>query len=309
MSNPPSFDGRTSQTLTLEDGRTLGYAEFGPSDGHPIFHFHGLPGSRLEGKLFESFAVEHNARIITVDRPRIGLSSPQPGRTALDHVRDVQALAAHLQINRFSVMGVSGGGPYAIACAYVMPPSQLKKAAVVAGCGLWNPETAQGMNVANRWMFWGLNAAPWAANLFVRFFFGSTLRTSDEALRHKMKENVGGSSWIAPPMSEKDKEALGDGEINSVLIAEMREHFKQGYDAYNEDGKIVVSDLGFDLSEVKCGVSLWYGKQDNSVPPGIGEDYARRMKGKATLRVVDETHLSIIKNVGGEILKDLLNSE
>jgi pimeloyl-ACP methyl ester carboxylesterase len=111
MSSPPQFDERTSQTITLGDGRTLGYAEFGPKDGFPIFHLHGVPGSRFEGKFFESAAFEHNARIITVDRPGVGISSPQPGRTALDHAKDIQSLASHLGISTFSVVGVSGAGP------------------------------------------------------------------------------------------------------------------------------------------------------------------------------------------------------
>lgn len=152
MSNPQHFDSRTSQTLTLEDGRILGFAEFGSESGYPIFHLHGLPGSRYEGKLLESAASENNARIVTVDRPGVGLSSPQPNRTALDHAKDLQALAAHLDIDRFSIVGVSGGGSYALACAYAIPSSQLKSVAVVAGVGQYRPETCKNMGATNRWV-------------------------------------------------------------------------------------------------------------------------------------------------------------
>ena len=98
------YPERTDQILTLDDRRTLGFAEYGPKDGYPIFDLHGLPGSRFEGKLFEAPATERNARIITIDRPGIGLSSPQPGRTILDHAKDVTAIAAHLGLDSFSVM-------------------------------------------------------------------------------------------------------------------------------------------------------------------------------------------------------------
>jgi pimeloyl-ACP methyl ester carboxylesterase len=280
MSSTPQFDERTSQTITLEDGRTLGFAEFGPKDGFPIF---------------ESAAFEHNARIITVDRPGVGISSPQPGRTALDHAKDIQSLANHLSISTFSIVGVSGGGPYALACAYAIPPSQLRSVALVAGCGVYNAETAKGMGAANRWMFWALKAAPWAADIFVRVFFGMMLWSSDEALHAKMKDSLGGGSWIMPPPDEKDKAALEDGEVHKVLVAEIREHFKQGFATYTEDGKILAGDLGFDIAGVQSDtVALWYGKRDANVPPGIGEDYAQRLKGKAKLRIEDETHIRYV---------------
>ena len=309
MADQPLFDPeRTSQTLKLEDGRTLGFAEYGPKDGYPIFDLHGLPGSRFEGKLFESPAFEHNARIITIDRPGIGLSSPQPGRTILDHAKDVQALASHLGLKTFSIMGVSGGGPYALACAYAIPPSQFRSVALVAGCGIYKPETCKDMMAINKWMFWALKAAPWGADLFVRIFFGMMLWSSDEALAQKTKEgNEGGRSWIAPPPDEKDKEALADGIMDRVVIAEMREHFRQGFGCYTEDGKILAGDLGFELADVKAEtVSLWYGKRDVSVPVAMGEDYAERLGSKARLRVEDETHLSLVKNFGSEIIGDLM---
>ena len=151
---------RTSQTIMLDDVRTLGFAEYGPTDGYPVFDLHGLPGSRYEGKLFGTAAIEHNARIITIDRPGVGLGSRQLGRTLLDHAKDVQVVAKHLDIQKFSVMGVSGGGPYALACAYALPPSQLRSIAVVAGCAMYNPNTYKDMVTANKWMFWALKAAP-----------------------------------------------------------------------------------------------------------------------------------------------------
>ena len=309
MANPALFDHeRTNQTLTLSDGRTLGFAEYGAQDGYPIFDLHGLPGSRLEGKLFETPALEHNARIITIERPGIGLSSPQPGRTILGHAEDVQALAAHLKLETYSIMGVSGGGPYGLACAYAIPPQHLRSVAVVAGCGIYDSETCKTMMKANQWMFWALKAVPWGADLYVRCLFGPMLWFSDEQLEKKTREqNEGGGSWIAPPPDPKDKEAMADGVMSSILIKELREHFRQGFGVYTEDGTILAGELGFELADVQQEtVRLWYGKRDVSVPAAIGEDYARRLGPKAKLRVEDETHLSLVKNFGGEIIRDLI---
>lgn len=121
--------------IRLSDGRTLGFAEFGQVEGHPIFVFHGTPGSRFH--LFSHLAAkitQGNIRLIAPERPGYGLSDPKPDRTILDWVGDVEQLADHLGIERFSLVGISGGGPHAIGCAYAMP-HRVVKAAVISGIG------------------------------------------------------------------------------------------------------------------------------------------------------------------------------
>lgn len=94
----------TSETLTLPDGRKLGYAQFGLLTGKPIFYCHGLPGSRVEGGHLHEAALATGARIIATDRPGMGLSSFQPGRTLLDHPKDLETLAAHLKLQEYGVL-------------------------------------------------------------------------------------------------------------------------------------------------------------------------------------------------------------
>lgn len=107
--------------MTLKDGRTLGYAEYGESTGTPVIGFHGMPGSRLVMKSVEKAALAARARIIAPDRPGYGLSQPDKHGTLLGYVDDIVELADTLKIDRFAVMGVSGGGPYPLACAYKIP--------------------------------------------------------------------------------------------------------------------------------------------------------------------------------------------
>ena len=78
-----------SQTITLSDGRKLGYAEYGDTDGSPIFYFHGFPGSRIEARLMNDPAAARNLRLIAVDRPGIGLSDLQPRRRIANHLDEV----------------------------------------------------------------------------------------------------------------------------------------------------------------------------------------------------------------------------
>ncbi len=127
---------RTDQQIKLQDGRNLGYAEFGPPKGTPIFYFHGFPSSRLDWQLFcdDDTLAELNIRVIAPDRPGYGLSDYQPDRRLIDWPNDVIELANTLQIDRFAVLGISGGGPYAIACANGIS-ERLIRVGIVCGMG------------------------------------------------------------------------------------------------------------------------------------------------------------------------------
>ena len=107
--------------ITLSEGRKIAYCEYGDLNGAPVFYFHGTPGSRLEPQLGHQAAKAHRRKIIALDRPGIGRSDPHPGRCLLDWPMDVGAIADQLELGHFGVMGVSGGGPYALACAYAFP--------------------------------------------------------------------------------------------------------------------------------------------------------------------------------------------
>src|SRR3989344_8459465 len=100
-------------TFKLRDGRILGYAEYGDPEGKPVFFFHGWPGARFSGKETDEAGKKSGVRIISTDRPGIGLSTYKKDRKLLDWPDDVAQLADYLKIKKFSLMGVSGGGPYA----------------------------------------------------------------------------------------------------------------------------------------------------------------------------------------------------
>ncbi len=112
------MEDRTGRTIRLRDGGRLGYAEWGDTDGRPLLYFHGWPGARVEGRLGAEVARAKGIRFIALDRPGMGLSDYQPRRTFVDWPIDVAELAAALGLDRFAVLGISGGGPYAAACAW-----------------------------------------------------------------------------------------------------------------------------------------------------------------------------------------------
>ena len=104
-------------TIELSDGRDLGYAIYGNPNGHPIFYFHGFPGSRIEGKMFDQRLKDSPFALYAFDRPGMGNSSPHNNRSLLTWADDIIQFADNLKIDKFTVLGISGGGPYALACA------------------------------------------------------------------------------------------------------------------------------------------------------------------------------------------------
>lgn len=114
----PFADG----SVRLSSGSELGFGRFGAPGGRPVFWFHGTPGGRAQLPLdAPSSAEERGLEIITVERPGIGESSHQPNRDLLSYARDVAELADSMGHQRFGVVGLSGGGPYVLACAHEFP--------------------------------------------------------------------------------------------------------------------------------------------------------------------------------------------
>jgi len=141
--------------IKLRDGRSLGYAEYGNLQGKPVLHFHGLPSSRLEmhSAALDEIATRLNARVIVVERPGMGLSDFKPGRTIGDWPSDVIQLADALGLDRFAVMGLSGGGPYVTVCALKIP-KRLTAAGIISGVGpLEAPGATDGMNKRDRQLY------------------------------------------------------------------------------------------------------------------------------------------------------------
>jgi pimeloyl-ACP methyl ester carboxylesterase len=122
------------QMVPLPDGRRVVIASHGDPRGWPLFLFHGIPVSRLGHEFTDAPAKERGVRVLYPDRPGIGLSDPRPGRTIYSYADDVAAMADALGLERFAVAGLSGGGPYALACGAKLP-ERVTAVGVMAGVG------------------------------------------------------------------------------------------------------------------------------------------------------------------------------
>lgn len=141
-------------TLTLRDGRTLSYAEYGDPQGEPLVLLHGTPGSRLDFESWAEALTTHGLRGIAVDRPGMGRSCAHPQRTLLGWAHDVRALANHLGLRAFSVLGASGGGPHALACGHALPERVRQVVLVSSGVPIETPHFTRKLALNNRLGFW-----------------------------------------------------------------------------------------------------------------------------------------------------------
>src|ERR1041384_820935 len=150
LMKPQSETGRLNQQITLRDGRRLGFVEHGDTKGRPLFYFHGWPSSRLESCALSPLCAEMGLRVIAPDRPGCGLSDFKTRRTIPDWASDLSELADHLGLDHFTVLGISGGGPYAAACAARIPQRVSTAALVCSMAPLDVPAITKGMVLTHR---------------------------------------------------------------------------------------------------------------------------------------------------------------
>ncbi|MEM7535415.1 MAG: alpha/beta hydrolase [Chloroflexota bacterium] len=281
-----------SQQITLPDGRTLGYLTLGSETGKLVFYHHGFPSSRFEAMMLKDAAEGADCRLISVDRPGYGLSDFQPNRTMLDWPDDLAMLADNLGIDKFYVMGLSGGGPYVATCAYKIP-DRLFGATIVAGLSPKSyPQTKEGMAFMGRLTLTIGDAMPWLNRLLL-------WQMQKASNNPKMMERM------LNAMPAVDKAVLKSEEQQNFLRT-VQESYRQGVDGATHEGRIYARPWGYELSDIKMPVSIWQGTLDVNVPVSNGHIYADNIPNATAHFIEGEGHLSLMANHGEAILADLL---
>ncbi len=272
----------TDKTIRLRDDRMLGYAEYGTPDGIPLFYFHGHPGSRYEARFLERPAEQSGVRLIGIDRPGLGLSTYNAGRRLLDWPEDVCELADHLAIERFAVAGFSGGGPYALACAYKIP-QRLTTCGVIAGVGRLSPLLAN----LSQWL-------PWIILPMTKRYF-----RDEEQARQSL--NRFGEKWVEP-----DQESLKQVGVTELMAASLVEALRPGTRGAAYDGALLGRAWGFKLEEIAFPeIYLWHGGFDKEVPLPVGQAMAERFQQCQVTFYPEDGHISLIVNHAAEIVTAL----
>jgi pimeloyl-ACP methyl ester carboxylesterase len=285
----------SDRTFRLDDGRRLGYAVYGDPQGQPVFYFHGFPGSRIEARLADRIAARRRICLIALDRPGFGLSEFNPRRTILGWPDDVVQIADSLRIERFAAVGVSGGGPYAAACALRLP-QRLSSVSIV--CGLGSLDTLSGtagMIRRNYLAFFLGRHLPW----LTRIFFWR--------MAHRVRRNPEGMlGRMIGALPDPDKAVFANPEVRTALKENIVESFRDGNRGAACELRLLTRSWGFSLKDISVRVNLWHGEQDVSVPPSMGRYQARAIPNCRAVFPPGEGHFSLAINRMEEILDDLL---
>lgn len=283
-------------TLQLPDGRTLGYAEFGDPRGAPAFFFHGIPGSRLQAQSVDRQAARAGIRIIGVDRPGIGLSTFQPGRTFLDWPADMSVLADRLELDRFAVVGISGGGAYVAACAYSMP-ERVTVAGIVSGMG---PLEAPG---SVGWM--GEPIRGWRLLIaLTRRLPRLMSRVVAWKMTHDFAAEEDPAASLVASMAPVDRDVLARPGISDAILRDFSEAVRNGNQGVAWELVMYARPWGFKLEDIPIDVFLWHGEADVDVPIAFGRYVAEHIPHCHATYFPGEGHLASITHAE-EILQSL----
>jgi pimeloyl-ACP methyl ester carboxylesterase len=287
---------RQTRIMRMPGGRRLAFDEYGPADGVPRFYFHGAPSARIEPLLFDlpALAERNGVRLIAADRPGVGLSDYQRGRTLGAWPVDVAALADHLGLHRFAVLGFSGGGPYALACAARIP-DRLLAVGAVSGVGPEDvPGLVEGIN-RDSLRFMRLSVEKPRVHRLVTLVMALTARFAPRRLL----------AQAVSALPEPDARFMARpprGEIFARLVVEVA---RRGARGAQHDTALMVRPWDIDPARIQVPVQLWHGEEDRNAPIAAGRYLAARIPQAQLATFAGEGHLSLLGNRGEEVLQAL----
>lgn len=264
--------------VRLPDGRRLGYSEYGAREGRPVFFFHGFGTSRVICPPQEP-AIEMGIRLIAVDRPGIGLSDALPGRRLLDWSTDVADLADVLDIDAFSVIGWSGGGPYALACAHALRERIAAVGLVSSPAPLTGTPESGYLRRLDRNAVRAAGRAPWVIRLALWHWGRPQRRDATRFFEDSVAE-----------MSAADQAVLAAPELRGRMIANSAELYRQGGRGMYDEALILARPWGFAPNQIRVPVHVWHGVLDETVPLAMADFLVREIPAAHANLLRDEGH-------------------
>jgi pimeloyl-ACP methyl ester carboxylesterase len=291
---------RDRQTLILADGRRVGFAEYGDPQGLPVLALHGAPASRLMYAAADQSARQRHLRIIAPDRPGYGLTPPDTSASLASRTSWLNAVADALNLERFAILAISGGGPYAVALAARLK-ERICALALVSPMGPVADYIASPEGKEHPIKF-----------LQDRFFLHLPFRTW---LTHPVGDL---SAWafrkgpdmiagFAPKLAATpDAKILSKPDINRYLRDMTLEAFWQGGSGGTSDLEIYARPWGVRYEDVTAPAVIWQGTADAIVPPAASEWLAGRLPRCAFHSLDGAGHFWIFEHVDG-VLSELCN--
>ncbi len=262
--------------VRLRDGRSMGYAQYGTRDGFPIVNAHGGLACRLDVAAADPIANATDIRLISPDRPGVGLSDPQPGRTVLDWARDVAELLDQIDVDRFAVIGWSMGGQYAAAVAHALK-HRVTRAAIIAGAlPLTEPGVFGELPVMDRFLTRMSQRAPWLAQHWFRMMrFAARLAPGPYG------------RLAARELGPADGAVIRDEGFDT--FARMSREAARQLPGAVEEYRAWMRPWGFAPEDLKVPVDVWAGTRDQLVDPSWPHRLAHRIP-VSTLNIRDGGH-------------------
>ncbi|GFG48690.1 alpha/beta hydrolase [Mycolicibacterium agri] len=289
----PKLEGN----IAVGEDRRIGFAEFGAPQGRAIFWLHGTPGARRQIPTeARAYAEEAGIRLIGVDRPGIGSSTPYQYQNVFEFAGDLRTIADTLGIDKFAIVGLSGGGPYTLACAAAMS-ERVVAAGVVGGVApVSGPDAIGGGLMGNL----GTRVAPLLEVAKVPIGVAATTLI-------KLIRPIGGPAvdlygLVSPPA---DRALLARPEIKAMFLDDLLNGSRRQLAAPFYDIVVFARDWGFRLDEVKVHVRWWHGDADHIVPYEHGQHVVSRLPDAELHSMPGESHLGGLGRAR-EILRSLL---
>lgn len=270
--------------LKHSDGRGVRGSVFGARDlATVVFYSHGFPASRIEAAVAHRVAKDFGLTIVALDRPGFGGSDWYAHRQFEDWATDVELVANHLNVEKFAILGVSGGTPTAVAAAARLT-DRVTSLGIVSGIGpLHDPHSFDGMNIANR----GLLKLAQVSPSFGRWSIGT----------------IAGMWRVAPALADLwfglllpavDKAIVTRRDVGVVLAKNIRESLSQGVRGAVTEFMLLTTDWRPLLAEVRVPTTIWHGDADTYVPLGMATILQKGISGSTLHEVKGGGHFMII---------------
>jgi len=282
-----------SQRLRFQDGSTIGLATWGDGQGRPVFQFHGTPGSRLELFAPEELFRERRIHLVTIDRPGYGLSDYVP-ISLLDWPARVAAVADAIGVDKFALIGISAGTPFALAVAAALPE---RATSVATAGGMAPPGNEQawsrfgrlsrlGLNVVHRW--------PTLVTGFYSVALGAFHILPDQVIGLMTRED-----------DPVDRDLLANRDFRWLVRAMISEGTRRGVRGAVHDLQLATSPWGFDLRSINQPVDIWHGTRDHTVPVSEAHRLHRLLHDSRLFVLRGEGHFLLWRHAA-EVLDALL---
>ena len=288
------------RTVTTADGRTLEILTGGSPGGYPWLWVPGTPSAAVDYPRLDDLATKLDLRLVTLSRPGYGASTPRPlppeGPRIVDDVPDIEAILAALRMDEFVVVGWSGGGPRALACA-AMLSDRCRAAATLAGLAPFDAaglDWMAGMGPGNVADFTAALQGPEAYAAFQdKYFMPMTSAT--------VADVAAGLGLLLTPTDD----ATFTGGLAQWLAETMRRAGAQGVIGVRDDGLALAAPWGFDVGSISVPTAIWAGGQDVTVPYAHGQWLAVNVPGAIAHLLEGAGHITLVNDLE-EVLVELL---